>query len=397
MSLVPWLSGAALAMAALEAWRHKVGDALVRPGFDRVADQQIFFYGDSHAVLEFTFPLRNVGKQQALLIDARAFLQPAGERYSDLQPVCRLINLSSPRYDGYWEAWIIPIKGEMMVKVKLNLAAPDLRSRLAELETMRFELHYKYYCRTPLNYRREELILKLADFREVKSPPGEPTPEVKLKPPVPKDAPVVPLKTHLLRPGEDVVEVTARYLADQGRPGDIIAWAESAVAVMQGRVAYCEDIQPRWLARKLNCLFGMHSSMSSCYAMEMAMREVGMPRILLATLAGVAGKLTRKDGEFYRLAGRAVAAIDDCTGTLPPFDKHVVMGPARGEELVRAIKARTGLEACIVDANDLGKVDVFHISNPSRTPEVVKALGPNPQGNAGEMTPLVLIRSQTQA
>jgi hypothetical protein len=129
----------------------------------------------------------------------------------------------------------------------------------------------------------------------------------------------------------------------------------------------------------------------------MAIREIGLARMLLAMAAGTAGKLVRRPGDFYRIAGRAIAAIDDCTGTLPPFDKHVVMGPARGDQVVAEIKARTGMDATIVDANDLGKVDIFHISDPSRSAEVMEALGPNPQGNGPEMTPLVLIRDRRSA
>jgi hypothetical protein len=56
------------------------------------------------------------------------------------------------------------------------------------------------------------------------------------------------------------------------------------------------------------------------------------------------------------------------------------------------LKAATGFQIAIVDANDLGKVDVLHLSDPTRHQAVVEALKPNPQGNAGEMTPIVLIR-----
>ena len=138
----------------------------------------------------------------------------------------------------------------------------------------------------------------------------------------------------------------------------------------------------------------MNSSLSSPYAMEMAIREVGLGKILAATVAGAVGKARGRAGDFYRVAGRSVATIDDCTGTLPPFDKHVVMGPARGDQLAASLKAATGFEIAIVDANDLGKVDVLHLSDPSRHSAVVEALKPNPQGNAGEMTPIVLIRKE---
>ncbi|MCA9781781.1 MAG: F420-0:Gamma-glutamyl ligase, partial [Candidatus Eremiobacteraeota bacterium] len=161
-----------------------------------------------------------------------------------------------------------------------------------------------------------------------------------------------------------------------------------------GRLVYCEDIKPSYFATRLNKLFEMNSSLSSPYALEMAIREVGLPKILMSVAAGAVGKLRGKAGEFYRVAGRSVATIDDCTGTLPPFDKHVVMGPARGDQLCASIKAATGYEVAIVDANDLGKVDVLHLSDPTRHDAVVEALKPNPQGNADEMTPLVLIKKE---
>ena len=37
------------------------------------------------------------------------------------------------------------------------------------------------------------------------------------------------------------------------------------------------------------------------------------------------------------------------------------------------------------------------ITDPNRKAEVVEALKPNPQGNAGEMTPLVVIRDRRPA
>ena len=397
MSIWSWVAPLAAAGVAMEAWRNKVGDAKIRLALERVEQPRIYFYpGARHALLTFKFPMRNLGRQQGLVIDARAYLQPAGDRHSDLQPVCRLVNLSAPRQDGYWEAFIVPVGEEISLEVRLFLTSPDtdIRQKVEELGQLRFDLHYSFYCRSPLAYRKEELILHWSDFVVVQELPAEAAPPPPKRGPVPLDAPVVPLRTHLLRPGEDILDICEKYAMPLGKPGDIIALAETAVAIVQGRMAYCEDIHPRFLARRLNLLFGMHSSLSSPYALEMAIREIGLTRVLLATAAGIAGKLARREGDFYRIAGRAVAAIDDCTGTLPPFDKYVVMGPARGDQVVAEIKARTGMDAAIVDANDLGKVDIFHISDASRSAEVIEALKPNPQGNAAEMTPLILIRDQ---
>lgn len=397
MSWTMLLALPALGLAALELFANTRGDTHVRLAQEKLSDLRVDYPDDQHARLRFSLPFRNSGTQQGLIIDAEARLQPAGERYSDLQPVVRLVNQENPRRDGYWEAAIVAIGAEMPLQVEIWITAPDARRAVAELGEFRVDILYKFYCRTPLRYMREELVLHTRNFQEVPSVQEEPPPPKPPKP-VPPGSRVLPLRTHLLMPGEDVVEVTARYLQQgQARPGDIVALAESAVAIMQGRIAYCEDIHPRYLARRLNRLFGMHSSLSSVYAMEMAFREVGTARILLSAAAAIVGRLLKREGDFYRVAGRQVAVIDDCTGTLPPFDKHVVLAPARGQQVVDEIKQRTGIDAVIVDANDLGKVDVLAISDPLRKAEVEEALRPNPQGNAGEMTPLVLIRGPQSA
>lgn len=395
MSWTTLLAIPALALAGFELILNRLGDARVRLAQEKLEDLRVDYPDEQHARLRFRVPFRNSGTQQGLVIDAEARMQPSGPRYSDLQPVLRLIDPAHPRRDGYWEASIVPAGAEMPLEIEVWLTAPQgARQAVAELGEFRVDVLYKYYCRTPLQYCREEIVLDAGEFREV--PPGEEfavsvEPEVR---PVPEGSPVIPLRTHLLRPGEDVVAVTARYLEGVARPGDIVALAESAVAIMQGRLAYCEEIRPRYLACRLNRIFGMNSSLSSVYALEMAFREVGTCRILLATAAALVGRVLGRSGDFYRVAGRRVAVIDDCTGTLPPFDKHVVLAPARPQQIVDEIRERTGIDATIVDANDLGKVDVLALSDPSRKAEVEEALRPNPQGNAGEMTPLVLIRGR---
>lgn len=397
LSLFTWAIPMAASYLGLKILKKKVGDArvVVRP--ELVHQSQIYYYPDGqHALLTCRIPMKNVGKQQALVIDAHAFLQPAGDRFSDLQPVCRLVNHEAPRADGYWEGYIISIGEEMTAEIRLHLTSSEgIAQKVAEMGSVRFDLHYNYYCRTPLKYNKLELVLPVDSFEVVSEmQPMPQAPAGKPKAPIDPEATVVPLRTHLIRAGESVLETVQRYAGPVGRPGDIVILAETVVAIMQNRMAYCEEVRPRWLACQINFLFGQHSSLSSPYALEMAMREVGVARILLATAAGILGKITRRPGDFYRLAGRAVAAIDDCTGTLPPFDKYVVMGPANGDRLVAEVKEKTGFECAIVDANDLGKVDIFHISDPARSAEVVEALKPNPQGNAAEMTPLVLIRKR---
>lgn len=384
----------ALGAVALEAAGMRVGDCRVSLRSDRITEKTIFFADENRACLRFNIPFKNTGRQQGLLVDTACYLQPVGDAHSDLQPVCRWLNRESPRADGYWEAYIVKPGSDLQTTVEVWLSAPDIREKINSLSTFRVDCHYKFYCRTPMHYRKDELTFKLDSFEEIQRLP-EIKPEEEEKPKkksAKSNSKVVPLKTKLLRPGDDLVEVVKTATEGKGKPGDLIAIAETVVAIVQGRLVYCEDIQPGYFATRLNKLFEMNSSLSSPYALEMAIREVGLPKILVSVAAGVVGKLRGKAGEFYRVAGRSVATIDDCTGTLPPFDKHVVMGPARGDQLCASIKAATGFEVAIVDANDLGKVDVLHLSDPTRKNAVVEALKPNPQGNADEMTPLVLIK-----
>ena len=92
--------------------------------------------------------------------------------------------------------------------------------------------------------------------------------------------------------------------------------------------------------------------------------------------------LIGRSGDFYRAAGKQVATIDDCTGTIPPYDKCVVMGPVDLMNVVSSIKKQSDLEAAIVDVNDLRKVDILAITDEKYVPYLQKCLDRNPQGNA---------------
>ena len=126
--------------------------------------------------------------------------------------------------------------------------------------------------------------------------------------------------------------------------------------------------------------------------MRALMDEQGAWRVFGALAGGAVGKALGQAGWFYRLAGPQARLVDDVTGTLPPYDNFVVVGPAGADEVCAAITAATGLAAAVVDANDLGKVDVVGASAGVDHELVRAALTANPAGNADETTPLVLIR-----
>lgn len=382
----------------LVAWR---GDCKIDLDLKRVEDFEMH-ENEKELSLKFSIPFINTGKQQGLLIDCKSELQPEGDKYKIIDIHSKVISKSNPRYDDYWEANIIKPGGECWVLILIKVKATDLGlDKIKEyLERFVVDIFYKYYGRDLITYKKCSVKLKLSQF----------TPSTALSFKIMKTNAesssstrgstyerVLPIRTHLLRPHEDIIGILEKYVSDKAETGDIIAIAESAVAILQGRVHYVEEIHPRFLARKISKLFAKDSSLSSPYSLEMAFREVGVFRILLATVVGVFGKIIGRSGDFYRVAGKRVATIDDCTGTIPPYDKCVVMGPINTDEVVRSIKEKTGLEAAIVDVNDLRKVDILAITNTAYIPLLQKSLEENPQGNANEQTPIVLIKAPERA
>ena len=105
----------------------------------------------------------------------------------------------------------------------------------------------------------------------------------------------------------------------------------------------------------------------------------------------------RMPGVFYMLAGDQARLIDDVTGTLPPYDQFIVLGPKNPQTVVDEIKAGTGLEAAIVDVNDLRRVKVLASTSGVSEKLLNQALLMNPAGNAAEQTPIVLIRPNSGA
>ena len=73
-------------------------------------------------------------------------------------------------------------------------------------------------------------------------------------------------------------------------------------------------------------------------------------------------KLVGLKGGFYRLAGDQARLIDDITGTTPPYDQTIVLGPDRPADWCRANGSALGVGVAVVDVNDLGRVKVLAAS-----------------------------------
>ncbi len=213
-------------------------------------------------------------------------------------------------------------------------------------------------------------------------------------------APILRIRTHLITEKDDVCDVIERYTRGIVEAGDVVGISESVVAIMQGRAIPPEDIHPGLLARTVCRFAHPDASVSAPRSMQMAIREAGVVRILLAAAAGLIGKILGIRGLFFRVAGHAVAEIDDSGGTMPPYDRSIILGPKHPDAVARQVWRRTGIWTLILDVNDKGAVDVLGTSIPlskEREEAVKRLLRGNPFGNDDQKTPLVVIKTSLSA
>ncbi|WP_448262964.1 coenzyme F420-0:L-glutamate ligase [Microbacterium aurum] len=209
----------------------------------------------------------------------------------------------------------------------------------------------------------------------------------------------IPIRTRVVLPGDQLDPFITEYAGPVVRDGDILFVTEKIVAITQGRSYTLDEIQPRPLARFLSkyvtrTSYGIGLGMPE--TMEMALRECGTPRILFAAAVSAVTKLFGRRGDFYRIAGDKARAIDGPTsGTIPPYNKAVVLGPERPAEVAAHLKALLGVDAevAVVDINDIGGNILGSTLDKPGEQRLVRILSDNPLGQGHQSTPLGVIRA----
>ena len=206
----------------------------------------------------------------------------------------------------------------------------------------------------------------------------------------------IPVKTHIITDKDNIVEVVKKYVGPLLRSGDYIFISERVVAISQGRAYRIADIHPSFLAKLL--VKFVHKSpygigLGSPWTMELAIREAGAPRMLLAAAVAAVTKPLGIKGMFYRVVGNNINAIDGpCSYTLPPYNDYAKLGPAKPDKVAKEISVALNAPVVIIDANDLG-VNVLGRSDSSISKEWCgKIFKDNPLGQTNEQTPLCVVR-----
>ncbi|MCY0877838.1 MAG: coenzyme F420-0:L-glutamate ligase [Firmicutes bacterium] len=203
------------------------------------------------------------------------------------------------------------------------------------------------------------------------------------------------VRTHLVRPGERLDRTLHPYLADRVQRQDIVVLGEKIVAIAEGRAVLLSAVRPRPLARFLSKRvrpLGYGLGLRRAETMEMAMREVGSLRILVAAVAGAVDRLVGRSGDFYRVAGRRVAAIDGPgPTTIPPYNQYIVLAPEHPETVISAMARRYGCQVAVVDVNDVGS-EVLAASDGADRELIRELLRDNPMGQGAQGTPVAVVR-----
>ena len=134
------------------------------------------------------------------------------------------------------------------------------------------------------------------------------------------------------------------------------------------------------------------ATVSQPESLQLVIDQVGAWRVFSAAAQHAVARVFGKRGRFYELLGEAIAAIDGYTGTMPPYERAIVLAPRDPDGVCATITAVTGVACAIVDANDLEKAKVLGASPASIARCVEQALLDNPHGNGDEQTPIVVLK-----
>lgn len=338
-------------------------------------------------VFRTNIPIRNFStRYEATVVDVQPSVRLLGKKNLPDQADLKVEAHIRPwhketREDDYWPAYILT--PQTTLEFELAVAFKGDLERLQDIHAVVISLDYTIYSRSKREQKHEEIVLIPHQQENLQQPEAVSEGHVTLQ----------PIKTHVLTDADHMADVVARYVSPLAKEGDIVVMAESVVAITQRRYLIPDEhVKPGFWASRLCYLIPNVGSLSSRYGMQCAINEVGLMRMLTAMKVGAFMKLLGKPGWLYRLAGMPSELIDDISGTMPPYDKYIVLGPAHAQSVVNEVKARTGLEAAIADVNNLRRARILAATKGVDEKSLTQALLSNPMGNAAEQTPIVVVR-----
>lgn len=213
------------------------------------------------------------------------------------------------------------------------------------------------------------------------------------------------IPTHVFRKGEDFINsisLLTKQALERNRLSEDHKWfvvvTEKIIATAQGRAYFIWDIHPNIFARVLSRFVSRVSygiGLGSPWTMQLAIQEVGLPRILFATGISLFTRPFGIRGMFYRVAGRSAAGIDGPTEySLYPANVSAKLLPKDPQKVCESISSAIHdsrcLGAVIIDANDIGRNILGNTTGIDDT-IIAEIFRDNPMGQTDEQTPLAIV------
>ncbi len=221
------------------------------------------------------------------------------------------------------------------------------------------------------------------------------------------------IKTEVFQKGDDYVQKLSDHITDWSKKNKtrsmkkkwFVVVSEKVIAIAQGRSYFIWDIKTGLWAKLLSKYVTKtpHGiGLGSEWTMQLAIREVGLPKILWATTLSAITKPFGIKGVFYRVAGEQARSIDGPTEySLYPSNVSAKLAPknplAAAQEIERSIKEslptaaeKQFLGVVIIDANDLGR-NIMANTTTIADQVVAEIFRDNPMGQGKEQTPVTVV------
>ena len=210
----------------------------------------------------------------------------------------------------------------------------------------------------------------------------------------------IPIKTHLITPYDDLVDIANIYAKTHIKDGDILLITSKIVSIMQHRIKPFTKIKVGFWANILWRYvsiprFGV-GAVGIPEKMQAAINEVGILKILISAIVAGITRLFGRKGDFFRLAGHEIAEIDGSRShTFEQYIRVIEYGPENANGEAQRVKEALGCEVAIIDAGDWGNIDVLGASDGldwTRRRWIEEMCRDNPLGQTTEQTPLGILR-----
>jgi len=210
-----------------------------------------------------------------------------------------------------------------------------------------------------------------------------------------------PIETPIVAIGDDLMSFIEKYGKPYCKEGDIFCISAKVVSICNKYVVHESNVKVSWLAKfivKFVTKWPDDIGYSHPRKMQVAIDQVGYPRMLFAILGGSILKVLGKPGYFYRIAGHNINAIDGFNPvSKPPMNQYAVLPPPNGDKDCDEIEAMFGMPTVILDGNNIDN-NVLGMSESVigkfLIEDFMQIAKGNPQGQEddGNVTPMMIVR-----